>query len=360
MIVVLDNIIFEIQISGGISVYWVELISRNSLIKREIFGLDNSNIFYKGLDVSLHSECYPRYISRRYLPFCAGQKSLRTVKYIFHSSYFRYSNSPNAINITTVHDFTYEHYSAGLRKWVHGWQKKKAVKKSSGIVCVSENTKRDLLSFYPWVDESDVRVIYNGVSELFMPVSDARDRLYECIGFQSNRPYLLFVGDRSPYKNFDKFIDLGIQFNEYDLVVVGGKPLSSAENEKISTIKNRFHHYRGVTTEVLNLLYNIAFCFVYPSSYEGFGIPVLEAMKAGCPVVSTNLSSIPEVAGDAALLVNEVCVDQLAEKIRQLENPNLRDDIIQKGFHQAGKFSWDKCFDETYAFYQELWERSNI
>jgi mannosyltransferase len=353
----LDNIIFEIQNAGGISVYWSELIKRYGEKKVFFYGRPGLNIFSNLDRCFLRYERYPKFLSRRYLPFWPNKDELSSDKYIFHSSYFRYSNDSSAINVTTVHDFTYEHYISGLRKWVHSWQKKTAIKKSSGIICVSENTKRDLLRFHPWVDESKVRVIHNGVSELFEPVVGVSDRLYERLGFRSNRPYLLFVGDRSPYKNFDKFIELGFQLDEYDLVVVGGKPISDVENKKISTIKNRFYHFRGVTTEVLNLLYNGAFCLVYPSSYEGFGIPVLEAMRAGCPVVSTNLSSIPEVAGDAALLVDEVCVDKLAEKIRQLESPNLRDDIIQKGFNQAGKFSWDKCFAETYAFYQELLEK---
>lgn len=360
MRIVLDNIIFELQRAGGISIYWAELITRHLSDKIKFFGNKNSNIFASSLHLDLKDEVYPNFIPRRYFPFKPKHKYAITAKYIFHSSYFRYSKDANAINVTTVHDFTYEYYSHGLRKWVHGWQKKNAVKKSAGIICVSENTKRDLLNFYPWVDATRIKVICNGVSDEFFPQENIHTLLNDQLGFQGGRPYLLFVGDRSPYKNFDIFLGITDKLPEYDLVVVGGQDFSNDEKQKIFAIKDRIHHFRGITSQHLNLLYNAAFCLIYPSSYEGFGIPVLEAMKAGCPVVSTNLSSIPEVAGDAALLVDTVTVNSICDQVKRLENLEFRNDMISKGFKQASQFSWDKCFEETYAFYQELWERSEI
>lgn len=355
-----DNIIFELQRAGGISVYWAELLSRHSLDYKSYFGRKNSNIFASYLHLNLKDEVYPNFVPRRYFPFWPKSDYAKIAKYIFHSSYFRYSNNSNAINVTTVHDFTYEYYSHGLRKWVHGWQKKNAVKKSAGIICVSENTKIDLLKFYPWVDKSRIKVIYNGVSDDFSLQKDAYKLLNDQLGFQHDRPYILFVGDRSPYKNFDVFLGLADKLPEYDLVVVGGQDFNNDEKQKIFAIKDRVHHFRGISPQHLNLLYNAAFCLIYPSSYEGFGIPVLEAMKSGCPVVSTNLSSIPEVAGGAALLVDTVTVNSMFDQVKRLENTKFRDIIISKGIKQASQFSWDKCFEETYAFYQELWERSEI
>ena len=119
-------------------------------------------------------------------------------------------------------------------------------------------------------------------------------------------------------------------------------------------LQKDYFHYQGISAEDLNILYNNAFCLLYPSSYEGFGIPVLEAMRAGCPVVSTNLSSIPEVAGDAGLLVNNIKVEEFVKEIEKLEDNEFRDKIIAKGLEQSKKFSWDRCFEETFEFYKEV------
>lgn len=355
-----DNIIFELQKAGGISVYWYQLALRSKKIDTLYFGCENSNIFSQNLSFLLRQEIYPCFFPRRYFPFIPKPGTVQADKYIFHSSYYRCSNYPNAINVTTVHDFTYEHHIKGVKGLLHGWQKKNAVKRSAGIICVSENTKRDLIKFYPWVDEARVRVIHNGVGSEFFPVNYPIPKLEDRLSFGVKRPFLMYVGDRSSYKNFDVFVELAYQLPQFDVVVVGGQPFNDAEHKRVALLSGRILHFRGLASEDLNLLYNSAFCLIYPSSYEGFGIPVLEAMKAGCPVVSTNLSSIPEVAGDAALLVDEVSVSAFANEIRRLEGSDFRDSIIQKGFDQASKFTWDKCFEETYAFYQELWERSDI
>ena len=132
-----------------------------------------------------------------------------------------------------------------------------------------------------------------------------------------SKKYILYVGDRKGYKNFDITINVFQKLNDFIFVIVGGGDLIDDEKE---LLKKECFHYQGISTKDLNILYNNAFCLLYPSSYEGFGIPILEAMKAGCPVVSTNISSIPEVAGDAGLLVDKVEVKEFVKTILKLEN----------------------------------------
>ena len=258
------------------------------------------------------------------------------------------------VNITTVHDFTYEYFRSGLAKYVHVWQKGFALKKSAGIICVSENTKKDLMKFYPMIKESKIKVIYNGVGDEFVKLETPKKYLVDDFEVLKDKKYILYIGDRSSYKNFDIAVEVLKELNDYSLVVVGGKKFGSTDQESMQEIENRVYHFRGIGGDQLNVLYNNAYCLLYPSSYEGFGIPVSEALKAGCPVVSTNISSIPEVAGNAGLLVDDVQVDDFMQVIRKLENNEFRTKLIEKGLKQSKKFSWDKCFDETYKFYEEV------
>ena len=352
-----DNIIFSLQKAGGISIYWTELIKRFKN-KSEILFYEkkNNNIFRKLIFYDVKNESALGFKILRYLPFI---KKLPE-KSIFHSSYYRISLQKDIANITTVHDFTYEYFRTGMAKYIHIWQKGFAIKKSDGIICVSENTRRDLMKFYPMIEDSKVKVIYNGVGNEFIKLENSKEFLIEQFEILKNKKYILYVGDRSTYKNFNIAIEALKQLDDYMLVIVGGQKLSGFENELIDPIKNRTCHFRGISSEKLNILYNNAFCLLYPSSYEGFGIPVSEAMKSGCPVVSTNTSSIPEVAGQAALLVDDIKANSFILNIKHLENKKLRDELIYKGLEQSKKFSWDKCFSETYDFYETIWKKNQL
>ena len=117
-------------------------------------------------------------------------------------------------------------------------------------------------------------------------------------------------------------------------------------------LPERFQYLGKVSNEKLNILYNSAYCLIYPSEYEGFGIPLLEAMRTGCPVIAVNRSSIPEVVGDSAILVEEVSIESLFSALLSVEaNAN---ELKNKGLAQSNKFSWGKCFSETYNLYKSL------
>lgn len=353
--IVIDNIAFYLQKSGGISVVWKELISyltnEKSILYLEYKKMAD-NIFREKIDIPLTSTYYLKLFSlkiQRYLPL-----SLPFIKepYIFHSSYYRYSLDSNAINITTVHDFTYEYYIKGIKSKLHSWQKNEAIRHSDYIICISENTKRDLLRLLPDTNPDKLRVIYNGVSDDYYPLLlDMSDGL----PFEKEK-YVLFVGSRIGYKNFDFTVEILTKL-KYKLVIVGS-PLTPKE-KKILDFKlgnNSYYCVGRVSSEKLNILYNYAFALLYLSLYEGFGIPVLEAQKATCPVIACNSSSIPEIIGNTPLLLKQMSIIEVERCFRILEDPIQRNVVIQNGLENSKRFTWDRMSNQIKALYKEALE----
>nr|QOS28243.1 D-inositol 3-phosphate glycosyltransferase [Vibrio parahaemolyticus] len=319
--VLFDPIIFELQGGGGITVYFKNILSRIN----ESYG--DSLI----LDVSR------KRIFKRY-----RDCEVNVDKGVFHSSYYRLPKNRKIKVVTTVHDFTYEKYITGPKRWVHCWQKYRAIRNSDIVICVSNNTAKDLMSYCP-IDPDKIRVIHNGVSDSYHPLPMSKSPTKE----------VLFVGSRVGYKNFYLAIDTLAKLPGYSLSIVGGGALSEEEKTYLdSLIPGRYKWLGRLSDKELNLAYNRAHALLYPSSYEGFGIPVIEAMRAGCPVVAVNCSSIPEVAGDAAILIENADADLFTEAL--LKVSNTREELINAGLEQAAKFSWDKCFQETLQVYEEL------
>lgn len=345
MQILFDNIIFSLQKAGGISTYWFELTSRT-------FN-DNSNIiFYEGKDNNNNSFNKLKALTRRVIlfnefflffnRFLKVNISICRNKFIFHSSYYRINSNINAINVVTVHDFIHELYYSGFRKFLNSYLKKRAINSADAIITVSKNTKFDLLKLYPGISENKIIVIYNGVSDDFYLIDSNSDT--------SN--YFLFVGSREYYKNFDFTVKCVANNSSKDLYIVGGN-LNRNEIDFLNTyLPGRWKLFTYISNEKLNILYNNAYALLYLSSYEGFGIPILEAMKCGCPFIALNASSIPEVAGDAGVLLPKLDFNHFLVALSHIdENRSL---IIEKGFVQVSKFSWENCFKNTIGLYNQL------
>ncbi|MFW1691354.1 glycosyltransferase family 4 protein [Acinetobacter ursingii] len=329
--IIYDGIIESLQSMGGISVLFKEILLRSDSSKFYYFNYNShSNLVNSPNLFKLKA----RYLERYRDFFYPVDESD-----IFHSTYYRLPKKKCNV-ITTVHDFTYEKFIKGLPRTVHSWQKKRAILNSDHIICVSRNTANDLMEFCN-VDEHKISVVYNGVSPD-----------YYCLDSIQKENQVLFVGGRDGYKNFRYAVQAVAKCKNLSLGIVGS-PLNVDEIEFLDNLlPNRYHGYGYLTNEMLNIEYNKSFALLYPSSYEGFGIPPLEAMKAGCPVIAINVSSIPEVVGDAGILLDSIQVDEIIEALQQVDN--MRSDLTARGFIQAAKFSWDKCYNETQNVYKNF------
>lgn len=331
MFAIYDDIINDLQKSGGISVYWYNLkIKLKNRLEIECY--NGSNI--------KRDKKLPLLI-QRYLNFNVKKKS----KHIFHSSYYRVSNCKNALNIVTVHDFVYEYFTTGIKKQIHVLQKKNAILNADRIICISENTKNDLLKFYPFINKKIIKVIYHGVSNEFFKI--LRDETTK------EKNNLIFIGKRNGYKNFQILIDYLSSNNDYHLILVGGGSLSKKEKNALNKVS--YKHYQNISNSELNNLYNNSFALIYPSLYEGFGLPIIEALKAGCPVICNDGSLTKEI-GNQYVLKGNISADFIKTSLKRLEDQRFREKIISDGIEYASNFTWEKTAQKTFELYKELWE----
>ncbi len=362
MEILYDHQVFSWQRFGGISRYFYEIISRLSRLP----GVNTSlfqgfHINEYGLNAFRGNYKYYWGVKRPALPKTTKVMTFANDRLfnllapgsadIYHQTYYTVLKPAfTGKRIVTVHDMIHEMYphyfSADDRTAAN---KKESVRQADGIICISQSTKNDLIRYLDCPADK-VKVIYHGIS---FNINAPSRRLVTV-------PYILYVGQRKGHKNFDLLLTAYTRLQkvnaEFFLVCFGGEQFSSRERNKVSELGlvDRVLYYSG-SDEILANLYTHAAVFVYPSLYEGFGIPPLEAMHCGCPVLSSNTSSLPEVVGDAGLHFNPADEDELAHKLDLiLNNASLRSQLIKAGFQQVKKFSWDTCAEETLQFYREV------
>ncbi|NQW06954.1 MAG: glycosyltransferase, partial [Candidatus Pelagibacter sp.] len=266
--VVFDNIVFNLQKFGGISNYWHQLLVRlvnDPDFESYFIENENQNLFATFQNtprekiISVNGKL-PISISRFVNPKLNFIKS----KFIFHSSYNRYSTNKNALNVSTIHDLIHFKYQNGARKLIHNTQKRLALMNSAAIITISESTKRDLLNYFPQVSADNIHVVYNGVSDEFYKI-DQKYHRYELDEELINQSYILWVSSRERYKNFSFAVDLLNKLPDFKFYIVGGK-LSNDEVLKMNRlIPGRWKLFTAISLKTLNELYNHAYVLLYPS-----------------------------------------------------------------------------------------------
>ncbi len=273
----------------------------------------------------------------------------------------RFSPVPQVISIMDLAFFHFPEYFTKkdltqLKSWTAY-----SVRKAEAIITISNASKDDIIKQYNIPDEK-IYVIYPGIKER----KTLKPHVYTMNELKTKYS-ILFVGTLQPRKNILRLIEAFSilskkrAFSDIDLVIVGKKGWSYEEILKAPkkfSIADRVKFLDFVPDEDLPLLYQNAQCFVLPSLYEGFGLPVLEAMKHNCPVITSNVSSLPEAGGDAAVYVDPLSVDDIAEKLEKvLSDKNLRHTMIEKGRKQIQKFSWEMSAKETLEVLETVYQQ---
>jgi glycosyltransferase involved in cell wall biosynthesis len=393
MKILYDHQIFTLQKYGGISRYFCELIKQ--LLKEPgieysvalrfswneyLLGLPHPDRYwsrrsslYSCPHVSSVVKTAAQYEILRYaltntLLYINQKESERLLKRqdfdLVHPTYYdpyflKYlQNKPCVI---TVHDMIHEIFPDIFPTGdpISSW-KKQVLENADEIISVSESTKSDIIRFFH-IDPDRIHVIYHG--NPFEEKTLAEEYKDPSVHLGTGKSFILFVGNRSGYKNFDFFINATAailhKYNNLQVCCAGGGPFTPHEHEILKKLQIRTRvHYVEPDDCLMKKLFAHARAFVFPSLYEGFGLPVLEAFSCGCPVMLCNTSSLPEVGGDAALYFDPLDRDSFTSTLERLLNDNpLRMLLITRGYERLQQFSWEKTAMNTKKVYENLVNR---
>ena len=367
MKILFDNKIFINQIHGGPSVYFINLIK--SLIKKNhnvkisspihlnFLLYENRNILkLKNLKLPFNNYLVKYNFIKKLLHkisiFFLKNNIKKFSPNIIHTTYFEnyeYKINGDAKKILTIFDLIPEKFPSQYKLKKDELPKKRIIEESDKIICISHNTKKDLIDIYK-VDPKKIAVTHLGYPQ-------KQNNLKRIIA----SPYILFVGTRWKYKNFENLlsaISLSKKITKFfKLVVFGGGKFSEFELSLFKKYQfniNNVIHIEGNDYKLYSC-FNFASAFVYPSLYEGFGLPILESFLYDCPVICSNTSSLPEIAGNGAEYFDPYDPKSIQLSIEKiLFSESDRNYLIQNGQKQLKKFSWDNCASQTLKIYSEL------
>jgi glycosyltransferase involved in cell wall biosynthesis len=289
---------------------------------------------------------------------------------LFHAPHYVLPPLIQCRSVVTIHDcihLMFPQYLPG--RIAHAYARASiwaATRRSDRIVTVSETSKNDILRCFPDVPADKIVVIYNAIDDRFgiEPGEEQVARVRE--RYQLDDQYVLYVGNIKPHKNLERLIAAFARlrregFDHLKLLIIGDE-ISKHPSLRRAVHRDKLHkHVRFlgfVPFETLSVLYRLAGVFVFPSLYEGFGLPPVEAMACGTPVVTSNVSSLPEVVGDAALLVDPYDPDSIAEGMcRVLTDDALRATLRARGLRQARQYSWEQSVRRVHDIYREVLEQ---
>jgi glycosyltransferase involved in cell wall biosynthesis len=270
--------------------------------------------------------------------------------------------------VMTIHDCVHVKFPpenlSRIRRFELYWRTRRALERASQVLAVSNSTRDDLVDIFD-VDAGRISVIHNALDERFAPAAEGIDRKTVLERYQLHDPFILYSGRIRPHKNVHRLIEAfavlkseltnDLRYHNLKLIVIGDE-LSHHQYLRLTVVRSgvqqdvRFFGF--VPYAILRVFYQSAALFAFPSLYEGFGLPPLEAMASRTPVLASNTSSLPEVLGDAALLVNPENVFEIARGLKSiLLEENLRDRLIEKGVKHITKFSWKTAAKQVVEAY---------
>lgn len=291
---------------------------------------------------------------------------------LYHGTNFKMHTRGRYGGIVTIHDLWLERFPEYSTKifgqTLSSYKTKRTAKAARRVITVSRFSAGELIDLYRLAPEQ-IAIIPNGVAETLVPRQDvsAMDGLRKRIGL-SAQPFILFIGGADPRKNHRRFLEAAahvrLQLGDRTLLLVGSTVHPFGSYEDTARAYGLTHHVLcpgRLSRDDLQLLYSYADVFVFPSLYEGFGMPVLEAMACGCPVITSNTTALSEVAGDAAQLIDPQDARAISKAMLEvLENVSLRTSLKAKGFDRVKRFSWRQAAAETVDVYASLCSGQSI